>query len=109
MTTGLPPSWDRHQYLELGKRMAGKKIDGTDDDGSRQDDRTLGKLHRTKNLDRRFGSGTHYTRVLVVDASGDDFETLLLTDAELRQLRARATANPEDCLEPSWKDKLRAG
>lgn len=101
-------STDFRQYSALGARMTHKKIDGTEDDGSLAEDRTLGKLHRTKNLDRRFGSGTHYTRVLVVDSSGKNFETLLITASELRKFRARADANPEDCLEPSWKDKLRA-
>tara|TARA_Y100000034_G_scaffold27715_1_gene33284 strand:+ start:313 stop:546 length:234 start_codon:yes stop_codon:yes gene_type:complete len=69
---------------------------------------TLGKLNVTENLDRKFGSGTHYTRVLVVDQLGEKFETFLLTDADLKKLRARAAANPEDCLEPTWTDKVRA-
>jgi hypothetical protein len=86
--------------------VAPKQIDGTDEDESNQDNQTLGKMHRTRNLDRKFGSGSHYTRVLVSGDAG--FETLLLTDVELRVLRTRALGNPEDCLEPSWADKLRA-
>jgi hypothetical protein len=88
--------------------MSDKAIEGTDSDGSVDEDRTLGKLHRTENLDRKFGSGTHYTRVLVVSQDEESFETLLLTDADLHTLRARAEANPEDCLEPTWSDKVRA-
>ena len=88
--------------------MSDKVIDGTDSDGSADEDRTLGKLHHTQNLDRKFGSGTHYTRVLVVDQEGEKFETLLLTRHDLRMFRIRAAANPEDCLEPTWADRVRA-
>lgn len=88
--------------------MTDKLIEGTENDGSTPGDRTLGKLHRTRNLDRRFGSGRVYWRVMVVHTDEERYETLLLTEADLRRLRERAKKNPEDCLEPSWADRLRA-
>jgi len=66
----------------------------------------FGKLHVTFNNDPKFGSSIKYHRVLV--KAGGQFETLLLTDSELERIRGRSDSNPEELLEPTWVDKLRA-
>ena len=65
----------------------------------------LGHLAKVQNLDRRFGAHRAYHGVLVVDEKGQ-FETLMLTDADLKRSRERAAKNPEDEIQPTWKDKL---
>jgi hypothetical protein len=66
-----------------------------------------GKLHKTENIDPKFGSQLSYWRVLV-QGPNEAFETLLLTESELERVRRRAQKSPEEELYPSWMDKLRA-
>ena len=66
----------------------------------------LGDLHPHVNGDRTFGTPKAYVRVLVYN--GDLFETLLLTDSEIKRLRARVDKNPEDSIQPTLWDRLAA-
>ena len=67
----------------------------------------FGKIHWVENLDKKSASSSSYWRVLVKTEEGE-FQTLLITDAELSRYRDRATKNPEDLIIPSMWDKLRA-
>jgi hypothetical protein len=65
----------------------------------------LGHLEIIENLDKKFGSASTYNRVLIVNERGE-YETLLMTETDLRLFRSRSGRNPEDMLLPDWKVKV---
>lgn len=64
----------------------------------------FGKLTRKRNQKSKLGSSLIYNSVCVLNELGK-FETLLLTDSELRRIRNRAELNPEDLVRVSWLKK----
>ena len=67
----------------------------------------FGKLYRTENLDRKSGANQSYWRILIKSEEGK-YETLLITDHELKRCRDRAKKNPEDLLVVSWWGRIKA-
>jgi len=67
----------------------------------------FGKLYRTENLDRKSGANHSYWRILIKSEEGK-YETLLITDHELKRCRDRAKKNPEDLLVVSWWGRIKA-
>jgi hypothetical protein len=65
----------------------------------------LGHLEIIENLDKKFSSAATYNRILVVNERGE-YETLLLTEADLSLFRSRSRRNPEDLKLPDWKVKV---
>jgi hypothetical protein len=68
----------------------------------------FGHLQLVPNVDARFGSASHYVRVLTYDPEAEEFITLLLTEADMRTQEHRRSMNPEECIEPGPMDKLKA-
>jgi len=66
----------------------------------------LGHLQQVPNVDARFGSASHYHRVLVKCEDGN-LRTLLLTDTDLARLQKRAENSPEETVDPSFWDRMR--
>ena len=66
----------------------------------------LGKLNYIYNLDKHHAANKGYYRALVYDSVERKYENLIITDAEMEKIRARARKNPEDLAVPSWFDKL---
>ena len=67
----------------------------------------FGALHRTQNLDQKSGANEAYWRLLIKDEKGA-YETLLITDHELKRCRDRAKKNPEDLVVVTWWGKVKA-
>ena len=66
----------------------------------------LGKLNYIYNLDKHHSANKGYYYALVYDSVERKYENLIITDAEMGKIRARAQKNPEDITKPSWFDKL---
>ena len=68
----------------------------------------LGKLSYIYNLYRHHAANKGYYHVLVYDDVERRYENLIITDAEMDAIRARARKNPEDLqtLKPTWFDRL---
>jgi|TARA_R110000787_G_scaffold61162_1_gene138629 hypothetical protein len=66
----------------------------------------LGKLNYIHNLDKHHAANKGYYRALVFDAVERKYENLIITDSEMKKIRARALKNPEDLTQPSWFDML---
>ena len=68
----------------------------------------LGKLSYIYNLYKHHAANTGYYHVLVYDDVERRYENLIITDAEMDAIRARARKNPEDlvALKPTWLDRL---
>ena len=66
----------------------------------------LGKLNYIHNLDKHHAANIGYYRALVFDAVERKYENLIITDSEMKKIRARALKNPEDLTQPSWFDML---
>jgi len=64
----------------------------------------FGKLIITDNKAARLGASLFYNSICVINEFGE-YETLLLTDSELRRMRHRGKNNPEDSIEISWFGK----
>ena len=64
----------------------------------------LGRLSKSRNLDKKTTASSSYYRVLVVKPKGE-FETLLLTANDLERIRERVKKNPEDEIYPTWLDR----
>ena len=66
----------------------------------------LGKLNYIYNLDKHQAANKGYYYALVYDSVERKYENLMITDGEMKKIRARAQKNPEDIAKPSWFDKL---
>ena len=66
----------------------------------------LGKLNYIYNLDKHHSANKGYYYALVYDSVERKYENLMITDGEMKKIRARAHKNPEDIAKPSWFDKL---
>ena len=66
----------------------------------------LGKLNYIYNLDKHHAANKGYYHALVYDSVERKYENLIITDAEMGKIRARAEKNPEDAAKPSWLDRL---
>ena len=66
----------------------------------------LGKLNYIYNLDKHHAANKGYYRALVYDAVERKYENLMITDGEMKKIRARANKNPEDTAVASWFDRL---
>ena len=68
----------------------------------------LGKLNYIYNLDKHHAANKGYYYALVYDSVERKYEYLIITDAEMGKIRARAEKNPEDLVafKPSWLDRL---
>ena len=66
----------------------------------------LGKLNYIYNLDKHQAANKGYYYALVYDAVERKYENLIITDGEMKKIRARASKNPEDITKPGWLDKL---
>ena len=68
----------------------------------------LGKLSYIYNLYKHHAANTGYYHVLVYDKVENQYENLIITDAEMDTIRARARKNPEDLitLKATWFDRL---
>ena len=64
----------------------------------------LGRLTKSRNLDKKTTASSSYYRVLIVKPKGK-FETLLLTAKDLERIRERVKKNPEDEIYPTWLDR----
>ena len=66
----------------------------------------LGRLNYIFNLDKHHAANKGYYSALVFDAVERRYENLIITDSEMKKIRARANKNPEDLVQPSWLDQL---
>jgi len=66
----------------------------------------LGRLNYIYNLDKHQAANKGYYRALVFDAVERRYENLIITDGEMKKIRARALKNPEDATQPSWLDMI---
>jgi len=68
----------------------------------------LGKLSYIYNLYKHHAANKGYYHVLVYDQVENRYENLVITDAEMDAIRARAHKNPEDliALKATWLDRL---
>jgi len=66
----------------------------------------LGRLNYIHNLDRHHAANKGYYRALVYDAVEGKYENLMITDSEMKKIRARANKNPEDAAVASWFDRI---
>ena len=66
----------------------------------------LGKLNYIYNLDKHHAANKGYYRALVYDAVERKYENLIITDGEMKKIRARAMKNPEDAAVASWLDRI---
>ena len=66
----------------------------------------LGKLNYIHNLDKHHAANKGYYRALVYDAVEGKYENLMITDSEMKKIRARANKNPEDAATASWFDRI---
>jgi len=66
----------------------------------------LGKLNYIYNLDKHHAANKGYYRALVYDAVEGKYENLMITDGEMKKIRARANKNPEDTAVASWLDRI---
>lgn len=60
-----------------------------------------GKINIIYNQDAAKAANPTYNAICVLNSSGE-YETLLLTENDLKVTRARAAKNPEDCIKVSW-------
>jgi len=65
----------------------------------------IGKLHEVTNLAKKGNAPNGYQCLPYLDEHGS-LQYLLMTTMELRKSRNRASKNPEDLPELTWKDKL---
>ena len=66
----------------------------------------LGRLNYIYNLDKHHAANKGYYRALVYDAVERKYENLMITDSEMKKIRARANKNPEDAAVASWFDRI---
>jgi len=66
----------------------------------------LGKLNYIYNLDKHHSANKGYYYALVYDSVERKYENLMITDGEMKKIRARAQKNPEDLISPSWFDQF---
>ena len=66
----------------------------------------LGRLNYINNLDKHHAANKGYYRALVYDAVEGKYENLMITDGEMKKIRARANKNPEDTAVASWLDRI---
>ena len=64
----------------------------------------MSKLLTVTNEEPKFGADLSYHAVLV--RKDKEWVTLLITDTELKTIMDRSEKNPEDCLKPSWGQKI---
>ena len=65
-----------------------------------------GVMDKRKNQEKVPSAADKYWRVLIkIDG---EFETLLLTDSELKRCRDRSQKNPEDLVTPTFMDTVRS-
>ncbi len=63
-----------------------------------------GYLKEVENTDRELNSNATYFQILVWN--GKEWETLLMTGAELERIRTRSSKNTDMIVSPSFWDKL---
>ena len=66
----------------------------------------LGKLNYIYNLDKHHSANKGYYYALVYDSVERKYENLMITDGEMKKIRARAQKNPEATVQPSWLDMI---
>ena len=66
----------------------------------------LGKLNYIYNIDKHQAANKGYYHALVFDSVERRYENLIITDGEMKKIRARANKNPEDLISPSWFDQF---